>query len=35
MEKQKVMSPMKGQDKTPETQLTEVEIGSLPEKNSE
>ena len=26
------MSQMKGQDKTPEKQLNEVEIGSLPEK---
>ena len=32
MKKQKVMSPMKGQDKTPEKQLNEVEIGNLPEK---
>ena len=31
MKKQKVMSQMKGQDKTPEKQLNEVEIGSLPE----
>ena len=26
------MSQMKGQDKTPEKQLNEVEIGNLPEK---
>ena len=32
MKKQKVMSQMKGQDKIPEKQLNEVEIGSLPEK---
>ena len=32
MKKQKVMSQMKGQDKTPEKQLSEVEIGNLPEK---
>ena len=32
MKKQKVMSQMKGQDKTPEKQLNEVEIGNLPEK---
>ena len=30
--KQKVMSQMKGQDKIPEKQLNEVEIGNLPEK---
>ena len=30
--KQKVMSQMKGQDKAPEKQLNEVEIGNLPEK---
>ena len=35
MNKEKVMSQMKGQDKTPEKQLNEVEIGNLPEKNSE
>ena len=35
MKKQKVMSPMKGQDKTPEKQLNEVEVGNLPNKNSE
>ena len=29
---QKVMSQMQGQDKTPEKQLNEVEIGNLPEK---
>ena len=32
MKKQKVMSHMKGQDKPPEKQLNEVEIGNLPEK---
>ena len=32
MKKQKVMSQMKGQDKTPEKQLNKVEIGNLPEK---
>ena len=32
MKKQKVMSPMTGQDKTPEKQLSEMEIGNLPEK---
>ena len=32
MKKQKVMSQKKGQDKTPEKQLNEVEIGNLPEK---
>ena len=32
MKKQKAMSQMKGQDKTPEKQLNEVEIGNLPEK---
>ena len=32
MKKQKVMSQMKGQDKTPEKQLDEVEIGKFPEK---
>ena len=32
MKKQKVMSQMKGQDKTPEKQLNEVEIGNRPEK---
>ena len=31
MKKQKVMSQMKGQDKTPEKQLKEVEIGKLSE----
>ena len=36
MKKQKVMSQMRGQDKTPEKQLNEVEIGNLPKKkNSE
>ena len=32
MKKQKVMSHMKGQDKTPEKQLNEVEISNPPEK---
>ena len=32
MNKEKVMSQMKGQDKTPEKQLNEVEIGNIPEK---
>ena len=32
MKKQKVMSQMKWQDKTPEKQLNEVETGNLPEK---
>ena len=32
MKKQKVMSQMKGQDKTPEKQINEVEIGKAPEK---
>ena len=32
MRNQKVISHMKGQDKTPEKQLNEVEIGKLPEK---
>ena len=32
MQKQKVMFQMKGQDKTQEKQLSEVEIGKLPEK---
>ena len=32
MKKQKVMCPMKGQDKTPEKLLNEMEIGNLPEK---
>ena len=32
MKKQKVMSQMKGQDKTPEKQLNEAEVGNLPEK---
>ena len=32
MKKQKVMSHMKGKDKTPEKQLNEVEISNLPEK---
>ena len=33
--KEEAMFQMKGQDKTPEKQLNEVEIGNLPEKNSE
>ena len=32
MKKQKVMSQMKGQDKIPEKQLNEVEIGNLPKR---
>ena len=32
MKKLKVMSQMKEQDKTPEKQLNEMEIGNLPEK---
>ena len=32
MKKQKVMTQMKGQGKTSEKQLNEVEIGNLPEK---
>ena len=32
MQKQRVMSQIKGQDKIPEEQLNEVEIGNLPEK---
>ena len=32
MKKQKVMSQMKEQDKTPEKQLNEVELGNLPKK---
>ena len=32
MKKQKAVSQMKGQGKTPEKQLNEVEIGNLPEK---
>ena len=32
MKKQKVMSQMKGKEKTPEEQVNEVEIGNLPEK---
>ena len=35
MKKEGAMSQMKGQDKTLEKQLNEVEIGNLPEKNSE
>ena len=33
MRKQKVISQMKGQDKTPEKQLNEVKIGNLSEKD--
>ena len=32
MKKQEVTYQMKGQDKTPEKQLNEVEVGNLPEK---
>ena len=32
MRKQKVMSQMRRQDKTPEKQINEVETGNLPEK---
>ena len=32
LKKQKVISLMEGQDKTPEKQLNEMEIGNLPEK---
>ena len=32
MKKQKIISQTKGQDKIPEKQLNEVEIGNLPEK---
>ena len=32
MKKQKVMSQMKGQDKTPEKQLNEVGLSNLPER---
>ena len=32
MKRQKAMYQMKEQDKTPEKQLNEVEIGNLPEK---
>ena len=35
MKSQRTMYQMKEQDKTPEKQLNEVEIGNLPEKNSE
>ena len=35
MRMQRIMSQMKEQDKNPEKQLHEVEIGKLPEKNSE
>ena len=31
MKRQKVMSQIKGQNKTPEKQLNEVEIGKIPE----
>ena len=31
MKKQRVLSQMKGQDKTPEKQLNEVEMDNLPE----
>jgi len=33
MRKQKVMSQMRRQDKTPEKQINEVETGNLPEKD--
>ena len=33
MKKQRVVSQIKGQDKTSEKQLNEVEVGNLPEKN--
>ena len=32
MKKQKVVSQMKGHDKTPEKQLNEVGLGNVPEK---
>ena len=32
MKKQKVLSQMKGQDKFPEKELNELEIGNIPEK---
>ena len=32
MKRQRIISQMKGQDKTPEKQLNKVEIGKLPEK---
>ena len=32
IKKEKVMFQMKGQDKTPEKQLNDMEIGNLPEK---
>ena len=32
LKKQKGMSQMKGQDKTPEKQICEVETGNIPEK---
>ena len=35
MKNQRVMSQMKEQDKTPEKQLNETEVGSLPEKSPE
>ena len=31
MKRQRIISQMKGQDKTPEKQLNKVEIGNLPE----
>ena len=34
MKKQKVLSQMKWQDKIPEKQLNEVEIGNFPEKKN-
>ena len=33
MKKQNIMFQMQGQEKTPEKQLNEVEIGNLPEKD--
>ena len=35
MKRQRAIYQMKEQDKTPEKQLNEVEIGNLPKKNSE
>jgi len=32
MKKEKVISQIKGQDKTPEKQLNELETGNIPEK---
>ena len=32
MKRQRIMSEVKEQDKTPENQLSELEIGNLPEK---